>query len=167
MPRGFELERISDEEARRRIRRELDLELLQTRALLKTIDVIEAMSTTLGFAHTGNLRDGTLVFESDGAQFFIRRDWAYAGVRYAVCCWSAEGRPCRRVATLRRLVGAVRALRFRTEAWRRLEIDKALVPSTTGSEGMLPSPIGRRVAVACVWGCDFIAIYYVLIDEFT
>ena len=58
----FTLETVDDQEAQRRIERELALEMLQAAPLLfKTIDVIEGMAA-LGFAHNGNLRDGTLTF---------------------------------------------------------------------------------------------------------
>lgn len=131
MPR-FELENVNDHEAQRRITKELDLELLQhAPALLKTIDAIAEMMG-LGFVHTGNLRDGTLTFYATvhGAEFFLRRDWHYAGVRYLVCAWNAEGRPCRRIATLGQLRRAVRTLvavfLFRRSTWKRLECAKAL-----------------------------------------
>ena len=132
----FTLETVDDQEAQRRIERELALEMMQAAPmLLKTIDVIEGMAA-LGFAHTGNLRDGTLTFFSagnDSAEIYLRRDWHYAGVRYLVCCWNAEGRrPCRRVASLPQLRRAVRTLvavfRFRKNAWRRLAVAEALHP---------------------------------------
>ena len=129
MPRAFRLEcdTIDEEEAQRRIRRELALERLpRTKAprLLKTIDVVEAMCAR-GFAPTGNLRDGTLVFEDEASSVLVRRDWGYAGVAYLAAC---DGRSLggRRITTPRQLARAVAALRFRRNAWRRLECAKAL-----------------------------------------
>ncbi len=123
MPRAFRLEcdTIDEEEAQRRIRRELALERLpRTKAprLLKTIDVVEAMCARgFKFAPRGNLRDGTLVFEDEASSVLVRRDWGFAGVAYLVACY---GRSLGRIATPRQLARAVAALRFRRNAWRRL-----------------------------------------------
>ena len=113
MPRFALEEHVTDAEMQRRLKAELDVELLQTRAprLLAAIDVIETMMG-LGFGHRGNHRDGTFIFVSGESEVFIRRDWAYAGVAYHVCL-DAD---CRRISSARQLRRAVRGLVFRRGA---------------------------------------------------
>jgi hypothetical protein len=111
MPRFALEENISNTEIQHRVKAELEVELLQTKAprLLAAIDVVETM-IGLGFRHTGNHRDSTFMFDSGEFEVFVRRDWAYAGVAYHVCLWSDAGRPYERIGSARRLKRAVRSL---------------------------------------------------------
>lgn len=111
MPRFTLEENITNAEIQHRIKAELDVELLQTKAprLLAAIDVIETM-TRLGFCLKGNHRDMTFMFVSGESDVYVRRDWAYPGVAYHVCLWSDAEEPCKRISSARQLKRAVRSL---------------------------------------------------------
>ena len=131
MPRFSLQENISNTEMKRRIKAEIEVEMLQTKAprLMAAIDVIEAMMG-LEFRHRGDHRDGTIMFVSGETEVFVRRDWDYPGVAYHACLWSDARRPCKRISSARQLHRAVRRMlaahEFRKHAGTRLALAQAL-----------------------------------------
>jgi hypothetical protein len=102
---------ISHREMRRRIRAELDIERLYTKAprLLAAINIFDTMMG-LDFRHRGDDKDGTIKFISSEAEVLVRRDWDYPGVAYHVCLWSDDRRPFARINSARQLKQAVRRM---------------------------------------------------------
>jgi hypothetical protein len=101
---------LSQVEIARRQAKQSKLERLSSSpCLTKLIDVILTL-LKVQFKHVKDHDDSTLMFVSGETEIFVRRDWAYAGVAYHVCCWSAEGRPSMRIANPRQLRWALKEL---------------------------------------------------------